>query len=101
MAMKSVEVKVTQEHIDRGKRRDCAKCPVTLAADELVKPDVHLTTGKTYIYWCDPWIDRTGDLEVQEAVLPAAAIGFIVDFDMGTWVAPFTFTIELPEEILK
>ncbi len=85
-----VEVKVTQEHIDKGKQEDGDCCPIALAFKALgfdgvsVDDETCVAHRGSFLYVFD---------------LPSEARNFMWDFDM--WdnlpVRPFTFEAETPE----
>lgn len=80
---KSYHIVVTQEHIDDGVAGDCGACPLALAALEL--PDVSTArVGYTTITIND---------EVM-LNLPQAAQTFVLNFDLGRAVSPFSFELQ-------
>jgi hypothetical protein len=94
-----VTVNVTQEHIDRGERNACAKCPVALALLAAIPG-----AGMSDVYWGGAddehvdacaivWID--GKRKALHLQLPQEASAFIAEFDDGLPVTPFTFTAEV------
>ncbi len=79
-----MKIKVTQEHIERGRPKSDWACPIACALHEQ-RPTFEVSVGcyKTLIN------------KVMYA-LPAKARDFIDDFDSGKPVTPFEF--ELPLE---
>ena len=86
-----VTVTVTQEHIDRGTPKVCARCPIALALLDAV-PD----TGAVSVM-ADTASFFTDDGVWFQFDLPGEAIEFIERFDETgrDSVSPFTFTAEV------
>lgn len=77
-------VKVTQEHINKGKPYNFAECPVALACrKKLGKIAVGSAT-----------VRRLGKGPSHIWSLPLSAIAFIHNFDGGEAVLPFSFELE-------
>lgn len=83
--MKTITVKVTQEHIDNGVLRSCRACPVALALIDTGYSEVAVSADGLYIS------DSFGRLEV-----PPTVANFIKAFDLGYHPRPFEFTLEVP-----
>lgn len=85
-------IKVTQEHIDKGKKANGYYCPVSLAIRETM-PLTVVNTGciKIYIY------NKT-DLDLVKLIkcvaTPSRIADFINDFDKGYKVKPIEFELE-------
>jgi hypothetical protein len=77
-------IRVTQEHIDRGKPGDGCSCPVSLAMRDATKYHCHVCRSTFYIR----------DLEID---LPEQAKQFINAFDSLGHVSPFEFELDIPE----
>jgi hypothetical protein len=92
--MRTVEIKVTQEDIDRGVSTDCTKCPIALACIRSVPSIESCLVDPREIAFFPPrsniWVD---------VKTPYAAVRFMREFDGGHPVSPFSFTLELPEEL--
>ena len=89
-----MQITVTQKHIDRGKRSQPLRCPITLAATEagLFNP----ITSPGIIKWgLKNWGSyyATGLPIPSKAKLPFKARLFMWLFDRGWRVTPFTFHI--------
>ena len=83
-----MRIEVTQDLIDKGEAKDCSSCPVALAilvATGAQAVEVYATGGFLATR-------RRG----TEFVMPVEARQFIVDFDAGKRVAPFSFDLDLP-----
>ena len=80
------EIAVTQAEIDRGERASAANCPVALALKKHLT-DPHVTVTSTQ------YRNERGDWCRMEN--PDAVTRFVLDFDAGRPVKPFTFTIHL------
>jgi hypothetical protein len=83
-------INVTQEHIDKGKKISCSNCPVALAIGERV------TTESVYVH---PRFIYLGKL-MTERDLPKEAQRFIRRFDGEKEVEPFSFDLDIPDELL-
>lgn len=81
-----MSVDVTQEHIDKGMRDSCLSCPIALALKK--KGDRLVRVRNTVAY--------VANMPYQ---LPQEAIAFILDFDHGELVKPFSF--EMVNEYVK
>jgi hypothetical protein len=82
-----IRIKVTQEHINKGRRRACRQCPVALAIVEQTE-------------FPNPWVGDTHvDLvtspESPSYKLPAEVQRFIDNFDNGKPVKPFAFNLKI------
>jgi hypothetical protein len=86
MPKRPLEVRVTEEHICRGRRRVANACPVALA----------LTDAGLI----DPFVDSDGVLHrvrghVVFVALPDRATRFVNAFDAGLVVEPFVFALPI------
>lgn len=85
-------IRVTQDHIDRGRQSNCALCPVALALQEALG-DPLIRAG----------VSRWGHFKDNEGAfdwslpLPGAVGRFIVLFDACRGGEPFEFEIDKPE----
>jgi len=75
-------INITEEHIAKGVRGDCGRCPVALAMKAAFGPAVRIRVS-------------VFDYEVHSITreLPEKARRFIHNFDQGTEVQPFSFEI--------
>lgn len=80
-------IEVTQEDIDEGISFLCDACPVALA--------MRRAMGKEIFISPDAWGLTRNSNDPTDQPLPSEAKHFILDFDSGAPVKPFTFTIEL------
>jgi hypothetical protein len=80
-----MKIKVTKSDIKNGEREHCAKCPVALAIKRTFK------SRKQRVY-VDPWKITIGK---KTYITPLDVATFVLDFDCGIEVEPFTFTLEL------
>ena len=77
-----MEIKVTQDHIERGRTRCKTHCPVALAMRDMELPFAEATLGRLcYV--------EGGAL--MSAVPPPEAAKFMDDFDNGRPVGPVAF----------
>jgi len=86
-----MEIKVTQEHIDNGKKCNSGECPIALALREKF-PEALISASQVKILVCEreSWL-------VHE-ISPPEVVDFISYFDVGIKAFPFTFTLEGIEE---
>lgn len=93
-----MKVKITQKHIDEGKRHHPCKCPIALALDELLVPPGGPTR---YIYVGDEsaWVGRD-EKTCHRFRLPLEARQFIRAFDErgSKIVSPCEMDLPIPEE---
>jgi hypothetical protein len=82
-------VKVTQEHIDKGKRIDCYHCPVALALLDVFK----VKTVNVGAF--DLRIGLFPDNLIFTVPTPSLVERFIYRFDEGRSVEPFEFELSL------
>ena len=82
--MKTVTINVRPEHIDRGLRQSCCRCPIALAVCDALGCEAD-----------DVWVDM-GQVIVnnESASLPEKAVDFYKAFDDGDAVEPFSFETE-------
>jgi hypothetical protein len=84
--MQKYTITVTQEDIDTGERDDCNRCPIALAAGRVLG-------GKVIVD--DDWIISRADFNDSDFyALTDEARQFILRFDAGEPVSPFTFEVE-------
>jgi len=83
--MKTITIRVTADHIARGKRSDALYCPLALAAQDAGLTEPHVASCALY------WGGGYG------IVLPLFVQDFIGWFDRGDAVAPFEFDLDLPD----
>lgn len=78
-----MRIKITQDHIDKGLKRDCHSCPIAWAITE-VRHQSYVQVG-------------TNDVRIDAQVyqLPAKVSRFISNFDDGQPVKPFAFNLEI------
>lgn len=79
-----MRINVTQEHIDRGVRGDCAACPIALATTEVI----HERVGVVGLHI----IDNDG-IPIKETTVKMRQ--FMDNFDDGKPVQPFSFNLKL------
>ena len=81
-----MQIRVTQEDIDKGKRNSLRRCPVALALKRACGRIVEV--GSTMVY------SRNED-RAWLISLPEKAEDFVKLFDIGEPVEPFTFDLPL------
>jgi len=79
-------IKVRQVHIDRGVKKCVRSCPIALAMYE---------SGLNDPLVCDETVSwYVGDQRSVNFPTPKCARAFIEQFDQGSQVDPFEFTVE-------
>lgn len=110
-----MRIKVTAEHIDKGRAVDCNLCPVALAINAVLKPPYRAETryGRTDFYNNDevpmntppywgPLLDAPHDLNAINSMNhPQEVYDFIHNFDRLQPVVPSEFELAIPAEYLK
>lgn len=82
-------IELTQEDIDQGVMDSCKKCPMALAVSRYC--DAPLYAG-----FCNIW-----DAQDQWSVhIPDVMFNWMVKFDTGQVVEPFTFPLQLPARLV-
>jgi hypothetical protein len=85
-------INVTAEHIANGKRGECEFCPVALAFQAAL--DLGPFASIDVLIGCATI--TTGGRSIAVS-LPEDADQFIVNFDDGEPVEPFSFTVDYPQ----
>lgn len=85
--MTTLHVSVTKEDIERGERRDCARCPVAVAMSRAAGRRIDVSLTEFWFVNCEP-----------DAIffLPRDAVGFVDKFDDFGTGEPFEFDVEVP-----
>jgi len=81
-----MKIEVTQEHINKGKRKNCYRCPVALAIESAI-PDSWVSVG-----WQTITVDKDQQYATQRT--PTAVTEFINKFDRRKKVEPFEFVLQ-------
>lgn len=85
-------ITVTKKHIRMGRKGDSGSCPVAMAIGEAINPGLCLHVHQKKVRIVD-----NGDFG-----LPKSATRFIKKYDIKkSLVAPFSFRLGLPLEILR
>lgn len=88
-------VNVTQEHIDRGKRKSCEHCPIALAVLETLELSQD-GPGGALLGVADSYVCFYNK-DSYQSKLPPVAADFIDAFDRDKgFVYPFSFELEVP-----
>lgn len=82
-------VKVTQEHIDKGQRRNCTGCPITLALKDTFKVDFAQATRYSLK------VGQFPENLIFSVPTPHAVMNFIDHYDLEDVVEPFEFELSL------
>lgn len=88
-----VKIEVTQDDIEKGRRRGSQTCPVARAIKRRLKAGI-----KAAVYgragFVKGWLRHMSDM-------PGKTQRFVADFDSKRPVKPFTFTLNIPKEYLR
>jgi len=100
--MKTVNVEVTQNHIDNG-AGGCRNCPVALAVNSHLKAGYCASAGNCTlkIFSVQGYVGDYDGHAIHACTMPEAARTFIRAFDREAAVNPISFELELPEGLLK
>lgn len=91
--MKEVTISVTQEDIEKGLRYQSFKCPIARAMQREFGCSVSAGSFGLIAF-------PGGDKDDWGSPLPASAFDFMLDFDMHIPVAPFSFSISVPDDVV-
>ena len=93
-------INVTEDDIKHGRPCDAENCAVARAIERCVHDNVEVIVGPSFIRFNEGLIRRSADLLVET---PKVAGDFIADFDdcFSLPLKPITFTLEIPEQLLK
>ena len=83
-------ITVEQEHIDKGVMRECEQCAMALAITSATGCQAHV---RHYA------VDLVTEHGTVWCMLPKEAIGFIKKFDNKLHVEPFSFELDVGEEV--
>jgi hypothetical protein len=90
-----VIIEVTQKHIDKGGRREAGSCPVSLAINDVLADGVYVrVVANAYLF-------KMGILEITSVRLDENTKQFIIRFDEGESVQPFSMEVEISNAFLK
>ena len=84
-----MQIHVTQEDIDAGQACRGASCPIALALRRASR------ARRTTLVSVNPWSATIGIRGRRWADLPDEAAQFVIQFDKGFTVAPFTFDLPI------
>lgn len=93
--MTAADVHITQAHIDRGVIGNCTRCPIALGLKETF-PALEIDVAFSAVHITTPECDH-----YRYTTLHSSAKKFIVDFDDGKPVKPFSFPFEVPEDLVQ
>lgn len=90
---KTIKITVTKQDIQKGKWNNGKFCPVAIAIRRYVKDLA--SVGSYVVFFKD--VPQNG----WGTYLSRSTKSFIIKFDKGEKVIPFTFKITVPEELVK
>lgn len=83
-------ITVTQEHIDKGVKKHCERCALSLAFHDSGFPKAGIGVMSVWPFGLDK------EHEQRRWDLPEKAVSFREGFDGGWPVKPFTFEMHIP-----
>lgn len=93
-------IEVTQKDINKGKKTNCAKCPVARAAQRKQMPEYHFeaTSCSLKVYRAsevsrNSGRPREGSFHINEFFLPDFVQDWILAYDGDNMVKPFSFEL--------
>lgn len=90
-----MQIEVTETDIKEGIIKDCKRCPIANAISKAISDGIVVKVRYTMVDF------MTIEGRRYWRKLPELATKFISDYDLGYPVVPFTFDLNLPEELLK
>jgi hypothetical protein len=94
--MATVRIEVTQDDIDLGIRGAACLCPIARAGARRV-PARYLVSVDGHVF--DLFSDEKGRPDCTRR-LPDEAVAFVAEFDRGESVAPISFDLDIPDDLL-
>ncbi len=93
-----ITIKVTKSDIKNGIKRDCDTCPIALAITRVLSPKyiIEIEPDQVNIYKHGTILMDCGDYP-----LPKIAKAFILKFDRGHHVNPFSFNLNVKKCFVK
>lgn len=89
-----IKVEVTQEDIDKARIFDSMNCPIAKALKRAFNKN-DIKVGPNYFVIAEEWMKSPEELKNKtEYILPTEVRDFILSFDCGSKVVPFTFEID-------
>lgn len=85
-----MQIKVTQEHIDKGVKGVARKCPIALA----LKEATHLNASIWLQIHLKPYDWQSGDSYEYDGLTPPDVFRKLQYFDLTKEMQPFTFEID-------
>lgn len=94
-------IQVTEEHIAKGVKANCRKCPLALAIKSYLRPGFDIEVSFGWVV-----VRETNETHVYKSVweskdLPAVTSQFMHEFDSKRKVHPFSFELDVPQQYLK
>lgn len=97
----SLQIEVTNKHIQKGRRRSCNQCPIALAIYDKIRERPYIDA----VVGTDAFILENGligDNAIHhKAPLPLKAQSFISAFDNEQDVHPTSFSLSIPREFWR
>jgi hypothetical protein len=91
-------IRVTEEHIRKGRAKDCRACPVALAIEDVVRPDLMVWVDSKSVELIDPGLV---ECNVFGARITDEVADRIQKFDFDGIMQPFAFDLDIPQEFLR
>jgi hypothetical protein len=100
-AYRTVTVDITQDDIDTGSPSEGHACPAAFALNRLIKPRLYAEVLPRRVILRDRF--EESDEALAEAESPSELRNFVHEFDLygDTGMPPLSFSITLPEDVLR
>ncbi len=95
--MKTILINVTKEDIEEGLSNDCYLCPIAVAIGRIIKDECRAMVHSSLINF----YKRPNNKFITTVYLPATAIQFIKLFDSVGQGEPFSFNVNVEDEIAQ
>lgn len=95
----NITINVTQDHIEQGTRGNTHSCAIALAAYDAIGPlnsRFHLSSFEDLVIY----EAYSGQVFLSEPYHDGI-MNWVSDFDSAVPVSPFSFSVEIPDDILE
>ena len=84
-----MKISITQDHIDRGIRFNCSRCPAALAIIEATGREVEVSISWVWLH------EKKYERAARRIRISPEVSQFMREFDVGLPVLPFDFELEM------
>lgn len=92
-----MEIQLTAQHIKEGTEGNCKLCPAALAINSVLNERYYTVVRPTSIF-----INHISRMYIgKEFSVPEILKDFITFYDRGYDVAPISFNLDIPSEMLR